>query len=70
MCNIVILGEREYSSIGEFRSICPDIVWKDGPEEGRFCLCSVDISATAKANGFAVEQDDIFMTFTYLEGEK
>ena len=70
MCGIIILGKREYSSIAELRTICPDIVWKVDPEDDRFCLCSVDIPATAKANGFAVEQDDIFMTFTYLEGEK
>lgn len=70
MCSIVILGERAYSSIGELRSICPNILWKDDPEEDRFCLCSIDIPATAKANRFAVEQDDIFMTFTYLGNNK
>lgn len=55
-------GEEEFSSIGELRTICPEIVFDFGePDPDNCCLCNVNIEETANLNGFASKTDDIYI---------
>lgn len=62
MCAIIKTETETIETIGELREIAPWLVldknYLEIPDSPDCCLCPLDIVATAKANGFSVEQDD------------
>ena len=62
MCPILHLPDRDIENLGELRAVMRQLVkhpsYEKIPEGPDWCLCSVDLEATAKANGLKVLRDE------------
>jgi len=73
MCVNVIIGECEYQTVAQLRTICPNIVQYDpkldGPLHEDSCLCQIDLPATARANGYVARDTDDAMDVEFVRGD-
>jgi hypothetical protein len=61
MCAILHLPDRDVENLGELRTVMRKLVrsplYQEIPKGPHWCLCSVDLEATGRANGFRVIQE-------------
>jgi hypothetical protein len=61
MCAVLHLADRDVENLGELRGVMRKLVrdrsYEEIPKGANWCLCSVDLEATGRANGLRVVKE-------------